>query len=236
VQTRRVAIRANALGASELYGNDTRMVDELLRGNDQFQISNTDEERAFLSRLASEGQSPGALFIGCSDSRVVPEILTESSPGDLFVVRNVANIVPPFGHERVAVAAALDYAVAVLEVPHIIVCGHHGCGGVDAALGGLAAIQHLPSLCEWLSEAEAAMATVRDEAKDQALDHVAALRLAVEHNTLLQVARLMSYPLVSDAVAEGRLSLHAWIYDIHTLGVLVYDAAAGKFAPTTAVL
>jgi carbonic anhydrase len=212
------------------------MVDDLLRGNDQFQVNSSDEERAFLRRLASEGQSPGALFVGCSDSRVVPEILTESSPGDLFVVRNVANIVPPFGHERVGVAAALEYAVGVLEVPHVIVCGHHGCGGVDAALGGLAAIQHLPSLCEWLSDAEAAMATVRDEAKEHALSHAEALRRAVEHNTLAQVATLMTYPLVSDAVADGRLSLHAWIYDIHTLGVLVYDAASGKFAPTTAVL
>lgn len=212
------------------------MVDKLLRGHDRFHGDNTEEERGFLESLARDGQSPGALFVGCSDSRVVPEILTASSPGELFVVRNVANVVPPFGHASVGVGAALEYAVAVLQVPHVIVCGHYGCGGVEAAFGGLEGLKHLPSLCDWLDDVFPVMDRVRADVADESLSQVAVLRRAVEHNTVTQVAHLTSYPVVKEAMAAGKLHLHAWIYDLHTLALRVFDAEAGAFVPASAIL
>jgi carbonic anhydrase len=213
------------------------MVDKLLRGHGQFHGDSTEEERAFLGRLASEGQSPGALFVGCSDSRVVPEILTASSPGELFVVRNVANVVPPYGHASVGVGAALEYAVAVLEVPHVIVCGHYGCGGVEAAFGGLESVKHLPSLCDWLDDVFPVMDRVRADVADEPhLTSAEVLRRAVEHNTISQVAHLSSYPVVRDALEAGKLHLHAWIYDLHSLRLSVLDVEAARFVPATAIL
>ena len=213
------------------------MVDKLLRGHGQFHGDSTAEERAFLGRLASDGQSPGALYVGCSDSRVVPEILTASSPGELFVVRNVANLVPPFGHASVSVGAALEYAVAVLEVPHVIVCGHYGCGGVEAAFGGLASVKHLPTLCDWLADVFPVMEGVREDTADEpALTRDEVLRRAVEHNTVAQVAQLWSYPVVRDAIERKRLHLHAWIYDLHSQGLHVFAAETQSFVAAATIL
>ena len=110
------------------------MTEALIRGHRKFRQEYANNEREFLKRLASKGQSPNALYIGCSDSRVVPELLTSSSPGEIFVLRNVANLVPVFDHPDSSVGAAIEYAVGHLQVPHIIVCGHYECGGVKAAL------------------------------------------------------------------------------------------------------
>src|SRR6185503_10892646 len=138
------------------------MVAELLRGHAEFQRQYLGDEREFLQTLASKGQSPAALYIGCSDSRVVPEVLTASSPGDLFVVRNVANLVPRLEHADASVGAALEYAVGHLHVPHLIVCGHVGCGGVAAAIQGLEHVTGLPSLREWLELVLPAVAHARE--------------------------------------------------------------------------
>ncbi|MCC7541253.1 MAG: carbonic anhydrase, partial [Deltaproteobacteria bacterium] len=110
------------------------MSKSLLEGHRFFRTSYVAGERDFLHQLASVGQSPDALYVGCSDSRVVPELLTSSAPGALFVVRNVANLVPSLTHADASVGAALEYAIGHLHVPHVIVCGHLGCGGIGALL------------------------------------------------------------------------------------------------------
>ena len=110
------------------------MAEELLAGHGRFRAAYAADEREFLRRLASEGQRPRRLFIGCSDSRVVPELLTGARPGDLFVVRNIANRVPPWRERDDGVAAAVEFALEQLGTPDVIVCGHDGCGGVSAAL------------------------------------------------------------------------------------------------------
>src|SRR5262245_11235372 len=110
------------------------MPEHLIHGYARFRAEYFAGEREYLHRLAVEGQRPSALYVGCSDSRVIPELLTSSAPGELFVVRNVANQVPTLQHSDASVGAAVEYAVGYLRVRHVIVCGHYGCGGVKAVL------------------------------------------------------------------------------------------------------
>jgi carbonic anhydrase len=207
------------------------MTEALLRGNRRFRQEFVAGERDFLERLASEGQSPDALYIGCSDSRVVPELLTHSSPGELFVLRNVANLVPVFADPDSSVGAAIEYAVGHLQVAHVIVCGHYGCGGVKAALDGLEHVRGLPSLYEWLTEVRAAA-----EGVDPTLDPETRWRRAVEESVVFQLGNLPTYPAVESALAAGRLALHGWVYDLHTGSLSVYDAGVHAFVPASAIV
>ncbi|MEQ1506604.1 MAG: carbonic anhydrase [Myxococcota bacterium] len=200
----------------------------LLDGHAAFRKQIPRNERRFLRALASDGQSPDALYIGCSDSRVVPELLTSSSPGALFVVRNVANVVPPLANADASVGAAIEYAVGHLHVGHVVVCGHYGCGGVKAALDGLDHLHGLPSLVEWLAGVTPAADRVRTAADPWAR--------AVEENVETQLANLLSYPCVADAVAAGKLELHGWVYDLHTLALAVHDPAVDAFRPADEIL
>lgn len=207
------------------------MTEALLRGNRKFRSEYAADERDFLEHLASEGQSPDALYIGCSDSRVVPELLTNSSPGELFVLRNIANLVPVFDDPDSSVGAAIEYAVGHLHVPHIIVCGHYGCGGVKAALDGLDKERGLPSLFEWLSEVRAAAENV-----DPALEPETRWRRAVEESVVFQLGNLPTYPAVASALAAGRLRLHGWVYDLHTCSLSVYDVDRHAFVPASSFI
>jgi carbonic anhydrase len=197
----------------------------LLDGNATFRKRIPRNERRFLRSLASEGQSPGALYVGCSDSRVVPELLTGSSPGDLFVVRNVANLVPTLAHADASVGAAIEYAVGYLRVGHVIVCGHYGCGGVKAALDGLESVRTFPSLHEWLTD----MLPIAEQVKAHPMDDDAHWRAAVEENVEAQLQNLQSFPVVAQALERGELELHGWVYDLHTLHLYAYDPDTDSF-------
>ena len=201
---------------------------ELLDRNAEFVRAIPRNERRFLRMLASEGQSPDALYIGCSDSRVVPEILTRSSPGSLFVIRNVANLVPPLDHADASVGAAIEYAVGHLRVPHVIVCGHYGCGGVQAAIAGVEHLHGLPSLTEWLGGVSVGPASEGDA--------TARWRAAVEHNVERQLVHLLTYACVAQAVAADAIEIHGWVYDLHTLELSAYDPESGTFRPATELL
>jgi carbonic anhydrase len=202
------------------------MPEQLLHGYARFREAYFASERELLDRLATQGQQPLALFIGCSDSRVIPELLTSTQPGELFVVRNIANQVPELDHPDASVGAAIEYAVAHLAVRHIIVCGHYGCGGVKATLDGRAAIERLPSLHEWLEGVEPAVARVRAAG----LSGEAAFRRAVEENVLLQIDHLISFGPVRSALDAEKLSLHGWIYDLKSAQLSIYDTSADTFA------
>ncbi|MEQ1569898.1 MAG: carbonic anhydrase [Myxococcota bacterium] len=202
----------------------------LLDGHAAFRRQVPRDERRFLRQLASEGQSPDALYVGCSDSRVVPELLTASSPGALFVVRNVANLVPTLDHADASVGAALEYAVGHLQVQHVIVCGHYGCGGVRAAVDGLEPLHHHPSLCEWLRQLDPVVEALPPGDPD------ARWRAAVENSVEAQLQNLLSYPPVSDAVARGALEIHGWVYDMATLDLSVYDPSTDQYRPAREVL
>jgi carbonic anhydrase len=206
------------------------MVAELLRGHSHFHREYIRHEGAFLRRLASEGQTPDAFFVGCSDSRVVPELLTSSVPGELFVVRNVANLVPSFEHADASVGAALEYAVGVLEVPHLVVCGHDGCGGVEAMLDGGKKLAGMASLEEWLRGVTPAVERARDD------DRQRWWRRAVEENVLEQLGNVTTFPLARAALERGALELHGWVYDLGSLSLRVYDAEADSFRPASELL
>lgn len=207
-------------------------MNRLLKGHADFQKAFVEGERAFLEHLASGNQAPDAMYVGCSDSRVIPELLTASKPGQLFVVRNVANLVPPLDSAYVSVGAALEYAVEVLKVPNIVVCGHYGCGGVRAVLPPEPDLSFAPSLAKWLMEARRAREIGATGVGDLGeADVEARWRRAVEANALEQLANLLTYPGVARRVTEGSLALHAWLYDMHDALLQVYDAEQDRFVP-----
>ncbi len=207
------------------------MTIQFLSGHRKFHRDYVSGERDFLERLASEGQSPNTLYIGCSDSRVIPELLTNSSPGELFVIRNIANLVPTFNHPDSSVGAAIEYAIGHLHISHIIVCGHYGCGGVHAAIDGLEKISGLPSLYEWLSEVRSAAENI-----DPTLNPELRWRRAVEESIVFQLGNLPTYPAVASALANGTVMLHGWVYDIHSCALSVYDVDQHAFIPANSIL
>jgi carbonic anhydrase len=201
------------------------MVEELLAGHGRFRAEYAAQERDFLAHLAAAGQRPSALFIGCSDSRVIPELLTDAAPGELFVVRNVANVVAANDVQDRSLAAAIEFAVDQLGVHEVIVCGHDGCGGVKAAVEGFPGIDPASELAGWLRGLLPAVA----RARAANLDADAELRLAVEENVLEGIANLVTVPVVARALEAGRLRLHGWVYDLGNSTLRVYDAPQDAF-------
>lgn len=174
----------------------------------------------------SKGQSPEALFITCSDSRIELAMITQTEPGQLFISRNAGNIVPPHTAQTGATTASIEYAVAVLQVPHIVVCGHTECGAMNGAMNpeGLAS---LPHVAKWLGYSQAAVDIV-DEIGAGASDEER-MKMLIEQNVLLQLQHLRTHPSVARRLARGDLQLHGWVYDIKHGGVDAYDEEAGKF-------
>ncbi|MBN1488137.1 MAG: carbonic anhydrase [Anaerolineae bacterium] len=175
-----------------------------------------------LMRKLTHGQKPEILYIGCSDSRIMPSRILGAKPGDVFVMRNIANLVPPVDAGMHAVGAVLEYAVYHLLVKHIVVCGHTMCGGIQSL--GLPPDPLEPSLSMWLQYAEPAMRRI-----PQGLRGVERLDAIIEANVLLQIEHLRTYPCVKNAEERGELILHPWVYDFATGQVRAYDAAAGIF-------
>ena len=203
-----------------------RIIDGVLK----FQTEVFPNQKALFQQL-SKGQRPQALFIGCSDSRVIPELFMQQGPGDLFVVRNAGNIVPPYAVAPGGVSASIEYAVAVLGVPDIVVCGHSGCGAMTAILSGSEKLKALPEVSRWLSFASAATQVIQDHHAHK--DDSAKLDILVRENVLAQLVNLLTHPVVSNAVAAKEVRLHGWVFDIAMGAVLTYDAEAGDFVPLT---
>ncbi len=201
------------------------MVDGLLAGHGRFRSEFAADQRELLARLAREGQRPTTLLIGCADSRVIPELLTGAGPGDLFVVRNVANRVPPLGDLDSSVGAAVEFAIEQLGVSEIVVCGHDDCGGITAAFDELPGIQADSALARWLSDLGPAI----QRARALAADRPAQLHRAAEEHVLDGLANLMTYPVVRQGVALGNLRLHAWVYAVADATLRVYDRATDAF-------
>jgi carbonic anhydrase len=198
----------------------------LIDGLHTFQRDQFPAKRELFGRLA-DGQSPTALVITCSDSRIDPNLVMQAEPGQLFVLRNIGNIVPPHGQIDGGAAAAIEYAVVALGVPNIIVCGHSGCGAM-AGLIEPEKLEAMPGVAAWLQHA----ATVRESLADTgSLDGPGALERAVDANVILQLGHLRTHPCVADALADGRLALHGWVYEIASGEVRVYDESWRQFAP-----
>jgi carbonic anhydrase len=174
------------------------------------------------------GQAPRALFITCSDSRVVPELILQAKPGDLFVCRNAGNLVPPHGDPAGGVAATIEYAVGALNVPNVIICGHTGCGAMDALVYP-EKVSSLPSVAAWLRYAEAAKQVLSETQHDHSKDDFAA-ELERE-NVVAQLEHLKTHPSVASRIARGNLNIFGWIYNIREGAISAYDAASGSFGP-----
>ncbi|MGF6564693.1 carbonic anhydrase [Kosakonia cowanii] len=167
-------------------------------------------ERSTLFRDLATQQSPKALFISCSDSRLVPELVTQREPGDLFVIRNAGNIVPSYGPEPGGVTASVEYAVSALRVADIVICGHSDCGAMTA-IATCQCLDHMPAVASWLRYADSAK--VVNESRQHA-DRPTKVAAMVRENVIAQLANIQTHPSVRLALEEGRVTLHGWVYDI----------------------
>lgn len=193
----------------------------------EFQQSVYPEKKDLFEKLA-QGQSPEALFITCSDSRIETAMITQTNPGELFICRNAGNIVPPHTNHTGGMTASIEFAVAALRVPHIVVCGHTECGAMKGAMNP-EGLDTLPHVKEWLSYSRAAVQIVDELGTD--LDDAARMRLLLEENVKLQLQHLKTHPAVAARLAKGDLELHGWIYDIKSGGVTALDQDANEFVP-----
>jgi carbonic anhydrase len=201
---------------------------KLMRGLRQFQSTYVPSHKALLAKLA-KGQHPNILFITCSDSRVSPELITQSELGDLFVIRNAGNLVPPYGATNGGEGATIEYAIKSLKVEHIIVCGHTSCGAMKGLLQLGSLQETMPLVYHWLQHTEATRQLVEDHYNH--LEKAEKLEVYVAENVLTQLANLRTYPSVHSHLYRGDLALHGWIYNIETGGVLSYDEESHSFVP-----
>lgn len=201
-------------------------LNKIVEGFRRFRREVYPQQQQFFQDLARE-QHPRAMFITCSDSRVVPELITQSEPGDLFVTRNVGNIVPPYGQVMGGVSTAIEYAVMALGVKHIIVCGHSDCGAMKAVLNPQQ-IEAMPTVKAWLRHAEVARIVVEHNCCGGDHDQLSVL---TEENVVAQLDHLRTHPSVASRLASGQLFIHGWIYDVGTTKINAYDAELGKFRP-----
>jgi carbonic anhydrase len=200
---------------------------KLIQGIHRFREQNFRPLQGLFAEL-STGQQPETLFITCSDSRIDPNLLTRSMPGELFILRNAGNIVPPHGAAAGGEAATIEFAVAALGVKDIIVCGHSDCGAVKALLHP-DAVASLPAVAAWLSHAETTRRIVRDNYGHLAGDPL--VTAAIEENILVQLENLRTLPAVASRLVRGDLHLHGWVYVIGTGEVFAYDPGSGQFVP-----
>jgi len=203
-------------------------VEKLYRGIHKFQESYFKKEEDFFRRLSGK-QDPDVLFITCADSRVDPTLVTQSRPGDLFIVRNVGNIIPPHDaiKDKNSVAAALEFAVLVLKVADIIVCGHSNCGAMKVLFQDEKEFRDMPHLREWVALSK----IVRSHVEQYYPNTSASLkeRIMEKENVLEQLKNLETYPFIAQALEKGVVYLHGWYYDIGAGEVLSFNPVTDSF-------
>lgn len=202
------------------------MPDELLERLWRFQTDAFPQQRSLFRQLVDDGQHPLTLFIGCSDSRLVPYLLTGTGPGELFLVRNVGAFVPPYDQSQGfhGTAAAIEFAVLNLQVRRIIVCGHSHCGAIRALYGEVPPAAQ--NLTRWLDLGREAALPVAEPGPE-------VMRRTEQRAVVLQLERLMDYPMVRERVEARALTLHGWHYVIEDGEVHVFDVAVGAFVPAS---
>ena len=187
---------------------------------------------ALYAQLAAHGQNPKALMISCADSRIVPEHIVQAQPGDLFVCRNAGNIVPPYATQNGGVTSTVEYAVLVLGIRDIIVCGHSDCGAMKGLAGDPAKLAAMPNVAAWLRHGTAARQVV-DDGYPQ-MDDASRVRAISLENVVAQLAHLRTHPSVAAGIARGQIALHGWFVDIGAGEVLGLDGETGRFLPMRA--
>jgi carbonic anhydrase len=199
---------------------------DIIAGVRTFQRDVFPQYRELFEKL-SAGQSPEALVITCSDSRVDPFLFTHAQPGQLFVLRNAGNLVPKYDGFVGGVTATIEFAVVELRVPNIIVCGHSGCGAMQGLLHP-ESLQNMPNVADWLSHH--AQPVLEILAKAGRLGGPDELQQAVDANVLVQLANLRAHSCVAEALAAGRITLHGWVYDIASGEIRAYQDEWQQFA------
>ena len=203
---------------------------ELIEGFHNFREEYLLKETEFFEEL-KHGQNPHTLVIACCDSRVDPAHVTRSNPGEMFVIRNVANLVPPYHPDSTfhGVSSAIEYAVCVLEVKHIIVLGHSGCGGIHTLMSEEWHNHPSEFLTRWLTLAEPARRRVKERLGDRPEE--LQLRVCEESSILLSMENLMTFPWIRERVEAGNLKIHGWYFNLHEGELYDYDSEKEEFLP-----
>jgi carbonic anhydrase len=204
-------------------------ISKLLEGNESFIRKKFKKHKERFVELVQKGQNPKVLFIGCSDSRVVPTLITDTKPGDLFIVRNIGNFVPPFSpdDEFHSTAAAIEYAVSVLEVDEIIVCGHSYCGAIESMYKEIND-PNLIHVKKWLELGESTKKYVEGRLNKNASKREK-LTMSEKVSVIFQMVNLLTYPDVEKRVEDGRLNIRGWYYKIETGKIEIYDQEKNDF-------
>ncbi len=198
---------------------------DVINGVMKFKEVGFTERKQLFSDLANQ-QNPDYLFITCSDSRIDPCLLTDTDPGELFICRNAGNVVPPHTTATGGMTASIEYAVAVLNVKHIIICGHTDCGAMKGAINP-ESVESLPHVKEWLGHCSAAREVVKAKNNEEiSLDH---LDEVIEQNVLMQLQHLRTHPAVARKLATGQVELHGWVYSIGDGSVRAWDKDTNNF-------
>lgn len=207
-------------------------INDLIKGNKKFREARFTKYETDLKRLTQDGQNPDILFIGCSDSRVTPELVLDSKPGDMFTLRNVGNFVPPYNPDEDfhGTSAVIEYAVNVLNVKHIIVCGHSHCGAVKSLYQDLGDSKDLINVKKWLELGKKAkeytlLATIDKNNKEQIY------RTTEKVSIVYQMENLLSFPYIVKKIKEGTIQIHGWYYDIEDGKIDFYDGNDCIFKP-----
>lgn len=204
-------------------------MEKLIRGVRKFQEEIFPAQREHFRKLTHEGQSPDTLFITCADSRIDPSLIMQTQPGELFIIRNAGNIVAPYTATTSGESATIEYALTVLEVKHIVLCGHRHCGAMAYL------VQHpehatdprLPMVNQWLNNADSVRTIT--EARCQDLDTDARIEYAIEANVKMQLQHLQTHPSVAKGLACKTLTLHGWVYDLEHGTIQEYCPATDSF-------
>ncbi|MBN8872993.1 MAG: carbonic anhydrase [Rhodospirillales bacterium] len=203
-------------------------MDSIINGVARFRDSEFPRQQALYRHLVHAGQKPAALMISCADSRVAPEHITASGPGEIFVCRNAGNIVPPVAQVNGGVSSAIEYAVLALGVRDVIVCGHSDCGAMKAILQP-DSLAGMPNVQAWLRHSDAALRIVQEAYPASAQANL--LHALAMENVVAQVGHLRTHPSVAARLATGQLTLHGWFFHIETGTVMVFDGQAKTFIP-----
>ncbi|NJN87129.1 MAG: carbonic anhydrase [Leptolyngbyaceae cyanobacterium SL_7_1] len=193
---------------------------KLIQGLREFKSSYFCANQHLFEQL-SHGQKPRVLFITCSDSRIDPNLLTQTQPGELFVIRNAGNIVPPYGSTNGGEGASIEYAIHALNIEHIIVCGHSHCGAMKGLLKLSTLEEEMPLVHAWLTHAEATRRLIKENYSQ--LEGEELLDVTIAENVLTQIENLRTYPVVHSRLYQGTLHIYAWIFDIDTGEVMAFD-------------
>lgn len=201
---------------------------KLIQGLHKFQNEVFSSKLELFQQL-EKGQNPQVLFITCSDSRVNPNLITQTDPGDLFIIRNAGNIIPAYNNQGSSgETASIEFALDGLGIKDVILCGHSHCGAMKGLLNP-ASLTKLPAMIEWLKNAETTKRVVFDHYKH--LEGDALLMAATEENVLMQLENLKTHPVVATRLSRGEIRLHAWVYKFETGQVFKYDTKEGQFIP-----